>query len=405
MDIPATRRRVEEHLMTHEHALNPREHAAPQGLRDILGTLGAVVLGAVLLFAAYAKVIDPMRFEETIRLEGLDFFLSAHYVALIAIALEVFLGVALLLGVRHKAIVIPSILLVAFFIYLTAHAWYAVETGARSPEENCGCFGNLVERTPKEAFFMDLLMLVPPLLLLVWGMRGGALPRGRLWVATALAVALTAFAFKAPDLPLDDLATRLHRGDKVSGVCAGEGLERSCLTTVQVGLDRGHWIVVMADLEDRASIEEHFPAWNDYANATRGTDRPKLVVMTPIKEEDVKVILAEFSPSFFLRHAPLGLIRPLYRRLPRTMRIENDSVVELWDGMPSFEDGGAANKGWGTGDSKGGTEYGDTDTTRPARDEQPAYGEQPEYGDEPKKDGPAKDAPPKNEPVVPKYGD
>ncbi len=392
--------------MTLEQAIKTRERPNSPGLRDILGTVGAVALGGILLFAAYAKIIDPVRFEETIRLEGLDFLLSARAVALIAIALEVFLGVALLLGVRHKAVVIPSILLVAFFIYLTAHAWYAVETGARTPEENCGCFGNLVDRTPKEAFFMDLLLLVPPLLLLIWGMRGGALPRARVWLAAVLAAVLTGVAFMAPDLPFDDLATRLHEGDRVSETCAGEGLERSCLTTVQVGLDRGHWLVVLADLDDRTFIEKHFRELNDYAATVRGTDRPQLVLMTPTSEDDVKMIHAEFSPTFYLRHAPLALIRPLYRRLPRTLRVSGDHVVELWDGIPSLTDGGKGNQGWGSGASKGGTTYGEYGSGPDYGDEKPGdtnpgyttpeYGDTPsdtptpEYGDEPEKKIPPK---------------
>src|SRR5436305_11221041 len=78
-----------------------------------LGYLGAAFLGAVLLFAAWAKALDPEAFAREIHSQKLDFLLPAHAVALLALGLEVGLGAALLLGVRRRSILIPSALLVA----------------------------------------------------------------------------------------------------------------------------------------------------------------------------------------------------------------------------------------------------------------------------------------------------
>src|SRR5215218_7729998 len=129
-----------------------------------LGTAAGVFLGAVLLVAVWAKALDPAAFAEQIRIEGLDILFSAQAMALIALALEAGLGLALLLGVRRLWVLVPAALLVAFFVFLTGRAWWLSAHGLREAE-SCGCFGNLVQRTPAQAFWQDTLLLVPALLL------------------------------------------------------------------------------------------------------------------------------------------------------------------------------------------------------------------------------------------------
>ena len=130
-----------------------------------MGTFGGAFLACVLLFAVWAKAIDPPSFVDQIHTEGLDFLLPARAVALIALALEAGLGLLLLFGVRRKWVLIPATLLVAFFLSLTGRAWWLAEHGQRNAAESCGCFGNLVRRTPAQAFWQDLALLVPALLL------------------------------------------------------------------------------------------------------------------------------------------------------------------------------------------------------------------------------------------------
>jgi uncharacterized membrane protein YphA (DoxX/SURF4 family) len=127
--------------------------------------IAGAVLGIVLLVAVWAKAVDPASFAEQIRTEKLDFALSAPAIALLALALEAGLGLALLLGVRRNWVLVPATLLVAFFLFLTGRAWWLSAHGLRDAAASCGCFGNLVQRTPAEAFWQDLLLLVPPLVL------------------------------------------------------------------------------------------------------------------------------------------------------------------------------------------------------------------------------------------------
>src|SRR5512134_3046016 len=87
-----------------------------------LGTAAGVFLGAVLLVAVWAKALDPSAFAEQIRVEGLDVLLSAEAVALVALALEAGIGLALALGIRRLWVLVPAALLVAFFTFLTGRA-------------------------------------------------------------------------------------------------------------------------------------------------------------------------------------------------------------------------------------------------------------------------------------------
>src|SRR3954470_1154705 len=193
---------------------------SPRPLLWWVGTFAGAFLGCVLLFAVWAKMIDPGAFATQIQTEGLDFLIPARGVALIALALEAGLGLALLLGLRRLWVLIPATLLVAFFLSLTGRAWWLAAHGGRDASASCGCFGNLVQRTPAQAFWQDLAMLVPPLLLAFVGRgrEGRRFPPLRTAVAVLGALAVAAFAWKAPELPVDDLATRLHPGVAVKDI-------------------------------------------------------------------------------------------------------------------------------------------------------------------------------------------
>ena len=160
--------------------------------RNRLAAVGAGLLGATLLVGAWAKLLDPVAFEQTLAAEGLDFVLPLRGWAMIALSLEIGLGMALLLGLRSRWVLIASTALVGFFLFLTGRAYWRFANGIEVEDASCGCFGNLVDRTPAEAFWQDLLMLAPGLLLafLAWlaCSRSGWLACSRsAWLACSLA--------------------------------------------------------------------------------------------------------------------------------------------------------------------------------------------------------------------------
>ena len=295
-----------------------------------LGVAGGILLGSVLLFAAWAKAIDPEAFAEQIVAEGLSPVSLSFAVALFALALEVGLGSALLLSVRRLWILLPTTALVVFFLFLTGRAWWNAAHGL-GEATSCGCFGNLVDRTPAEAFWQDLLLMVPALVLCFFGRDDGVKPPWRrLAAAAALTVVCVAFAVAAPGLPLDDMATRLKPGTGVTEICTGAGEERLCLDAVADELESGTHLVVIADLEDELLLAA-MPRLNELALDAAA---PTPWILTASTPEAVGAFLWTQAPAFELREAPATLLRPLYRRLPRSFEVVDGKVIATWPGLP-----------------------------------------------------------------------
>ena len=286
----------------------------------------------MLLVAVWAKALDPAAFAEQIHTEGLDGLLPAQAVALLALVLEAGLGLALLLGLRRLWVLVPATLLVAFFVSLTGRAWWQAEHGLRDLSASCGCFGNLVQRTPAEAFWQDLALLVPPLLLAFVGRerQGPRFPPLRTAVAAVGALAVAAFAWKAPELPLDDLATRLRPGIATQAICAGAGEARVCLDSIVPELRTGRHLVVLAKLDD-PRFTRAVDAMNAYAGDRRN---PTLWVLSPATPEEKRAFFWKWGPAFDVREAPPEMLRPLYRRLPRAFNVEDGKVTRTFGGLP-----------------------------------------------------------------------
>ncbi len=300
-----------------------------------IGTLGGVILGAVFLLAAWTKALDPAGFAEVIEREGVA-FLGPWATAIGAIVIEVVLGLCLVLGARTRPVLWATVVLVAFFLFLNGRAYWKYSQGLIDETAECGCFGSLVERTPTEAFWQDLFLLVPPLGLAFLGRRRDLLRKGKIRrgterppviryaVAGLLGVASAGFAWKAPELPLDDLATRLKPGVEVSDLCAGSGADgsRVCLDVVVPELQSGSHRVILAELADE-ELTERVDQLNEEALAG---DR-QLWLLTPSPGDEVQAFLWSWGPTFEVREVPAELLRPLYRRLPRSFVVDSGEVV------------------------------------------------------------------------------
>ncbi|MEE8347986.1 MAG: MauE/DoxX family redox-associated membrane protein [Acidobacteriota bacterium] len=185
-----------------------------------LGTAGAVFLGLVLLVATWAKGVEPGAFAEQIRLEELDFLFSARTVTLLALALEAGLGTVLFLGLRRIWILIPTGLLVTFFLFLTGRNYWLVMNGLRDPDAACGCFGSLLERTAGEAFWQDLLLLVPPLVLACFWrqVKLQAFPWRRLAAAFLVMVGVLFWAGSDTGLQMVEIVAEIEGENDPAGV-------------------------------------------------------------------------------------------------------------------------------------------------------------------------------------------
>jgi hypothetical protein len=137
-------------------------------------------------------------------------------------------------------------------------------------------------------------------------------------------------AWQAPGLPLDDLATRLRPGSRVADLCSGRNEERLCIDLVIPELEQGeHW-VVLADVAD-AAFGEAVEGLNAFALAHGGAS---MWVLTDATPDEQYAFFWRWGPVFEVREAPHALLRPLYRRLPRSFMVRDGEVTETWSALP-----------------------------------------------------------------------
>ena len=293
-----------------------------------VGRAAAFALGAIFLVAALAKALDPASFAESLTSQGLTFGLGAKTVALLVLALEVGLGLLLVLGVRRPWSLALAALVVVTFVVLNGWEWWRASHGA-PPAAGCGCFGNLVQRTPAQAFWQDLAMLLPLLLLALVGLpkNAPALPRKRMAVVIAGMAAIALFAWRAPELPLDDLATRVKPGTDLASLCAGSD-PKVCFPEVASEVKKGRSWIVLVDLADA----EH---WSDRLNELAAREgAPPVVAVTTAGLDEVRAFTWSWGPTYPIHEAPPALFRPLYRTLPRSFLTEDGRVVRTVSGLP-----------------------------------------------------------------------
>lgn len=316
-----------------------RAPSAPSGSRfsRVAGYFGGALLGAVLLVAAVTKAIHPEGFVTEIAGLNLGLPLGARTVAFVVLGAEFLLGTLLLLGVRRAWVLAPATLLVVAFLGITGREYYRALHGLKPAEHGCGCFGALLERTPAEAFFQDLLLLVPTLALAFVARPRGAVA-GRTKIALAVLVAGLLLAWRAPSLPLDDWATRARPGVAMSELCAGRDAERVCLDTLAPELDSGEHYLVVADLASE-SFAAVVPRLSEYVLAAEG---PPLLVLTTAGPEERQAFFWRAAPAFEPRQAPAALVAGLVRRFPRSFLVRDGKILATFAGLPPLERAPAA---------------------------------------------------------------
>jgi hypothetical protein len=119
----------------------------------------AGAVGLTLIAASVLKATDMELFVRQLRDYGI---ISQHTVLVLGawglIVLEFGLGVALLISYRPK-ITLPSAGLL-FLVFLGGTGW----TWLSGTTEDCGCFGDWVKHTPRQAVIHDLIFLAATVL-------------------------------------------------------------------------------------------------------------------------------------------------------------------------------------------------------------------------------------------------
>lgn len=115
-----------------------------------------IILSVVFIFSAISKLVAPGLFEITILNQGIiDSREIAAYLGRILIALELFIGIALLQPYYFKKIILPvSLLTLVGFTGLLSYSYFLGDTN------NCGCFGEIIKMSPFEAILKNIVLII-----------------------------------------------------------------------------------------------------------------------------------------------------------------------------------------------------------------------------------------------------
>jgi hypothetical protein len=280
----------------------------------IPGAVAGYLLGAVLLLAAYAKALDPHGFADQLHEMSVPATL-AYPGALVVVAFEAGLGAALLGGSRHSLVLLAST--ATFVMFVGIVAWQLARPDGTG---ECGCFGQLFERTPLQALYEDLGFVALSGVAWIGRPRPGVLPWGRSLLGAGAGLALAACA---PLLPLDNQATALAPGATV---------EATQLDGIVPELRAGRHLVLLLDRADPAT-RARIADLNERLKLPRGP-----IPVVGIADDDPELAAAFLwaaGPAFEVHGAPPRMLRRLYRTLPRSALFDGGRVIATWTGFPS----------------------------------------------------------------------
>ncbi len=303
--------------------------------------VGQMIIGVVYVVAGAVKIWEPVLFYwEAIpyaQLLGVVEWETASAVAKVALVLgpiEFVLGWALLLNWQPRLCLPVATVLMAAFTALTAKAWHM---GASI---DCGCFGALVERGPREATIEDSAMLLV-LLFAWWRMRRNT---------NAAPVVDRPNWWGTGGAPIWPLASRMVLGTLVVGLAVGglrfsSQLERITQSDLKSGVRLSGLALKGVDvdlLEGEYLIELFSPTCIHCKNAVpkmnaiaQDPQLPRLIALTSFAQDAPQVIdfKEQLQPRFDIATISLTDFRRLTfgHGFPRLAYIADGVVQQVWE--------------------------------------------------------------------------
>lgn len=289
--------------------------------RRTLAYLLALVPAAAFLAGGVLKGADPSLFADQITGHGITPASWSPYLAYLFVAVELLLGLALVLWMAPRLALFLSVALLLFFMGVTAAAW------AMGNAEACGCFGRLAGRGPEAVLLEDALFLAASALAFVLlGRARVTAPNGRRALFIGLAALSVVYVAVAKDLPVDGWVT---------GVRPGRDLSDLSVEGVRFALDDGRLLLVFVE-PSCARCAEAVPGLKAIASAHRGT-RVALVVQGTSR--DAAAWRLEHLPPFAVGYASRRVLSQYMRRVPSAFLLESGVVLQtFWGRIPDSSD-------------------------------------------------------------------
>jgi len=270
----------------------------------------ALCAAGVLVVAAFSKAGDPALFAEQITAHRVTPAAWSPLLAYGFIAAELVLGAALIAFVAPRVAFLLNIVLMLGFIGVTAWAW------AHGDIQECGCFGRLLERGPRDVIIEDAIVIAASIVGFRLAKHARARP-GQWTLFAALlvpAIALTGFGGA---LPIDGI---------VIGIRPGTNLADMAIAGLPKGIDEGTVLLAIVG-PDCPPCDEGTPRLK--ATVTEKIV-PAVIAACPGGAAEAQRWRLEHLPNFPVGYAPERVLRQYYRRLPVTFLLERGSVRRVW---------------------------------------------------------------------------
>ena len=275
------------------------------------------IMGVVFLVAGLTKIWDPILFfwEAVVPAQTVE---MVARLALLLGPLECLVGLALLVDWKPRLVLPIGVVMMVFFIGITAHAWH------RGMGESCGCFGTLIDRSPVEAMVENFLML-GMLVFSWWGIRQRSVAlwaRGRWVVLVGGLVALTVLGFRY--MPERD---RIADSD----LQVGDYLKELSLLDTDIDLTRGAYLIELFS-PSCGYCQQAVPKLNVWA---ADPEVPRLIALSQYPKDHP--VTAQFKMKFRPRFAIATISIADFKRLtyghgyPRLAYIVDGVVVRVWE--------------------------------------------------------------------------
>ena len=161
-------------------------------------------VGIVFCVSAVLKLMSIDSFEIYIyqfQLFGMSF---SYLVARALICMELILGIALIINICKREVYITALLLLSFFTFFLLYVYFF-----RGNEENCHCFGDIIEIKPLPSIFKNILFIA--LLLVSKNAFPFLLKHDKIiGISLSVAVLLTVFIISPPDNWLSSKSAELN---------------------------------------------------------------------------------------------------------------------------------------------------------------------------------------------------
>lgn len=271
-----------------------------------LATASRIVLGVLFVAAGLLKAVDLGGFYDQLRAFPLGFSGYGYYAAAIMIvAAEVVLGVALLVRAFLRIVYPLTFLILLFFAGMTTWGWLAGFI------KECGCFGSLLQRSSAAAVAEDIVMMI--LAVLAWGFSPLGEPTSKskiavLGLAAAVGIGLP-YIFPG------------HLPQVYAEKGVGSYIGRAIVQGLDVPLSDGEYLIALIEIDGGKSVAL-LPRLNSLAaNAAL----PRVIAICPNTVEDLDALRAVAPVEF-----PVGY---MYRLRFKALDIDAPSLVWVRAGV------------------------------------------------------------------------